>query len=204
MQRSTTLSKQPRETPVQRGYEVSIKRRRTEGWHRNGIVHKWLDATAPNPIGAKPPSFALEMLGRMASVSKEELLVEILAETQPLADGSEGTMLHFDLGPVNPVFDYFFTIADEQCVQALWATSEEKEALERSPTVQEHQMRMWKICLQLFRCSPYEILLPLKSLQYRGATPSPVVWQQAICESFANLMTHPIWDEDVDKLVMTL
>ncbi|KAJ4262941.1 hypothetical protein NW762_006554 [Fusarium torreyae] len=63
---------------------------------------------------------------------------------------------------------------------------------------------LWKVCLRVFRCSPFELLSPRHNLDFLPVTgpknDSPAVWNQTFCDELSHIITHNVWDGEVASL----
>ncbi|KAK4087935.1 hypothetical protein PCL_06650 [Purpureocillium lilacinum] len=96
------------------------------------------------------------------------------------------------VGPPEPAMRTGWTQALEDEVQAQWAASDEKRSLEAASWI-ERVIALWKVSLQLFRCSPVAIMSPAYNLWIDASNPGEVFWPVTFCEALSHLVAHPIW-----------
>ncbi|KAL2670489.1 hypothetical protein Neosp_014277 [[Neocosmospora] mangrovei] len=111
------------------------------------------------------------------------------------------------VGPDQPTFNDRWTQADELALE--WNSSPEKTAFEGISGREQSLLSAWKICIRLFRCSPFTLLSPRRGLCYQempgyATEPPQILWGQNFCKELCRVMTHPIWNGDVDVLAMAL
>ncbi|KAM0548032.1 hypothetical protein ACHAPJ_010090 [Fusarium lateritium] len=69
-------------------------------------------------------------------------------------------------------------------------------------------MTLWKICIRIFRCSPYALLSHVQGLVYlpvfKPEDEPPAIWNQTFCDDLSHILTHPVWDGEVEFLQTAL
>ncbi|KAF5577684.1 hypothetical protein FPANT_10287 [Fusarium pseudoanthophilum] len=111
------------------------------------------------------------------------------------------------VGPDTPPFSANWTHADERALR--YDGSAEKFAISRlNSSSHSRQLTLWKICLSVCQRSPFDILSPRRGLCYLPSkitdTTSSAVWDQNFCHEFTDIISHPIWNRDIDVLVTIL
>lgn len=141
--------------------------------------------------------------------SQREILKQLLIDQRPPITEDVCDAI---LGPIAPEFDEWWTQEDESLMMQRWGESEEKADMERmkAGSLKTRTMVLWKICLRLYRCSPFAVLSNRHGLQYQatetkaGGTAGSSMWSQDFCKLLGEIITHPIWRNDVDLLVAYL
>ncbi|KAG5747468.1 hypothetical protein H9Q70_009858 [Fusarium xylarioides] len=111
------------------------------------------------------------------------------------------------VGPDNPPFGANWTHADERALR--YDGSAEKFAISRlNPGSHSRHLTLWKICLSVCQRSPFDVLSSRRGLCYLPSkitdATSSVVWDQNFCRELADIISHPIWNRDIDVLVTIL
>jgi hypothetical protein len=111
------------------------------------------------------------------------------------------------VGPDVATFDANWTHADERAQG--YEGSAEKRAISKM-TLGSHgrQLTFWKVCLSVCQRSPFDILSSRRGLCYLPSKvtdkTSMAVWDQMFCREFADIMSHHVWNGDIDVLVTLL
>ncbi|KAH6897367.1 hypothetical protein B0T10DRAFT_584091 [Thelonectria olida] len=113
------------------------------------------------------------------------------------------------LGLEETGMDDSWTQADEDAVQAQWDSSPERRAFETDGIMHDDHLKLWRMCLRLFDCSPFHILSPLRNLRYHATEDTlngsgSIVWSLPFSRLFSALLTHPIWHSSRNRLAMAL
>ncbi|RSL55671.1 hypothetical protein CEP54_009263 [Fusarium duplospermum] len=111
------------------------------------------------------------------------------------------------IGPDQPTFTDLWTQADERALD--WESSAEKADFASIDDHHPSLLSTWKISLRLFRCSPFDLLSPLRGLCYQRPSgnldePQQTLWEEEFCEELCRVMTHSIWRGDAHILAMIL
>ncbi|RMJ19929.1 hypothetical protein CDV36_000373 [Fusarium kuroshium] len=124
-------------------------------------------------------------------------------ETPPVLEGDLDALI----GPEQPTFTDLWTQADERALD--WESSAEKVDFASIDDHHPSLLSTWKISLRLFRCSPFDLLSPLRGLCYQGPSgnldePQQILWDEEFCQELCRVMTHSIWRRDAHVLAMIL
>ncbi|KAJ3544892.1 hypothetical protein NM208_g2797 [Fusarium decemcellulare] len=106
-----------------------------------------------------------------------------------------------------------WTPEDEQAVQTRWAQSIEKKFLATIGPDRIQLAVLWEVCLRTFKCSPVDLISPLRNLRYEyekkpdfEAEPPEELF--VLSENFSRWLTplilHPIWKGQDWRLAMAL
>ncbi|KAF4943823.1 hypothetical protein FSARC_14821 [Fusarium sarcochroum] len=151
---------------------------------------------------------------RRKKLEEKELMKELhkrLNDEFPIVDDLEDI-----IGTKHPPFGESWNEADENALQYINSPAEEAFAeMLVGITAKRYQYYSkltccWKICIRIFRCSPFSLLSPLRGLVYLPVSKpeeeeeSPAVWNQTFCDEMSHIITHGIWAGEAASLQAAL
>ncbi|KAG5752326.1 hypothetical protein H9Q72_011789 [Fusarium xylarioides] len=105
---------------------------------------------------------------------------------------------------------------DEDGIQAKWQRSERKKSSDRAGTRKKNDdplRDLWRVCVRFFKQTPPVMLSPVNRLQFvpkiekDTAALSCHLFTKDACRAIADLIVHPVWQQDhrlfVDALIYT-
>lgn len=89
------------------------------------------------------------------------------------------------------VFSRQWSVADEDQVQAEWAT---EKALWKIPSGSRPPYKcLWRLCLDVAGCTPWDIVGAATNLKFDHGDQQLPMWSVGFCKSLTDIVAHPVW-----------